>query len=119
MVTLALRTLQMFDLNDLAMSTVYFIETSVLNFLDDENPTVRKEAMRTCSGVILPKSNNLRISWSMERIINKLLHKFFVTATTDNEDSIRLTMLKYLNPQFDPFISKYENLLMLFNCMQD
>ncbi len=87
----------MFDLNDLAMSTVYFIETSVLNFLDDENPTVRKEAMRTCCGVILPKSNNLRISWSMERIINKLLHKFFVTATTDNEDSIRVTMLKYLN----------------------
>ena len=119
MVTLALRTLQMFDLNDLAMSTVYFIETSVLNFLDDENPTVRKEAMRTCCGVILPKSNNLRISWSMERIINKLLHKFFVTATTDNEDSIRVTMLKYLNSQFDPFISKYENLLMLFNCMQD
>jgi FKBP12-rapamycin complex-associated protein len=42
-----------------------------------------------------------------------------VTATTDNEDRIRITMLKYLNPQFDPFISKYENLLMLFNCMQD
>ena len=28
-------------------------------------------------------------------------------------------MLKYLNSQFDPFISRYENLLMLFNCMQD
>jgi serine/threonine-protein kinase mTOR len=28
-------------------------------------------------------------------------------------------MLKHLNSQFDPFISRYENLLMLFNCMQD
>lgn len=55
----------------------------------------------------------------MVRIVNKLLHKFFLTATTDNDYRIRCTMLKYLNSQFDPFISKYEILLMLFNCMQD
>ena len=55
----------------------------------------------------------------MERVINKRLHRFFVTATTDIDDKIRETTLKYLNPQFDSFISRYENLLMLFNCMQD
>ena len=55
----------------------------------------------------------------MVKMVNKLLHKFFETATTDNDYRIRCTMLKYLNSQFDPFISKYENLLMLFNCMQD
>ena len=55
----------------------------------------------------------------MERMVNKLLHKFFVTATTDNDYRIRSTMLKYLNSQFDPFIARYENLLMLFNCLQD
>ena len=98
MVTLALRTLQMFDFQALAMSTVYFIENSVLNFLDDENPNVRKEAMRTCCGLSFPKTSHLRISSTMERIINKLLHRFFVTATTDNEDRIRVTMLKHLNP---------------------
>jgi hypothetical protein len=45
MVTLALRTLQMFDFDTLEMCIVYFIENSVLNYLDDENPMVRKEAM--------------------------------------------------------------------------
>jgi hypothetical protein len=55
----------------------------------------------------------------MVKMVNKLLHKFFETATTDNDYKIRTTMLEYLNKQFDPFISKYENLLMLFNCMQD
>jgi len=55
----------------------------------------------------------------MEKMVNKLLHKFFVTATTDNDYRIRSTMLKYLNSQFDPFIAKYENLLMLFNCLED
>jgi hypothetical protein len=54
MVTLALRTLQMFDFDALAMCIVYFIETSVLNFLDDENPMVRKEAMQTCCGLSFP-----------------------------------------------------------------
>ena len=55
----------------------------------------------------------------MERTVTKLLNKFFVTATTDSDYRIRSTMLKYLNSQFDPFIAKYENLLMLFNCLQD
>ena len=107
----------MFDFEAIAKSIVFFIENSVLNYLDDENPMVRKEAMQTCCGLSFPQNDGMHISSGMERIITKLLHKFFVTATTDNEDRIRVTMLKYLNPQFDPFISKYENLLMLFNCM--
>jgi hypothetical protein len=55
----------------------------------------------------------------MEIQVNKLLHKFFVTATTDEDINIRGAMLTCLNPDFDPFISRYENLLMLFNCMKD
>jgi len=42
-----------------------------------------------------------------------------VTATTDADINIRQSMLMSLNSDFDPFISKYENLLMLFNCMKD
>lgn len=47
------------------------------------------------------------------------MHKFFVTATTDSDINIRGAMLLCLNSDFDPFISRYENLLMLFNCMKD
>ena len=38
MVTLALKTLQQFDLDGYTMCLVSFIERSVLNYLDDENP---------------------------------------------------------------------------------
>ena len=38
MVTLALKTLSIFDFGEYAMCIVYFIEKSVLDFLDDENP---------------------------------------------------------------------------------
>lgn len=42
-----------------------------------------------------------------------------MTATIDNDIEIRIAMLEKLNPDFDPFIARYENLLMLFNCMKD
>ena len=42
-----------------------------------------------------------------------------MTATTDTDINIRIAMLMKLNPDFDPFIARYENLLMLFNCMKD
>lgn len=42
-----------------------------------------------------------------------------MTATTDTDINIRGAMLTCLNSDFDPFISRYENLLMLFNCMKD
>lgn len=37
-VTLALRTLANYDFSEFSFSIVYFIENSVLNYLDDENP---------------------------------------------------------------------------------
>jgi hypothetical protein len=45
MVILALKTLSIFDFSEYAMCLVYFIEKSVLDFLDDENPQIRKLAM--------------------------------------------------------------------------
>ena len=45
MVTLALKTLSIFDFSEYAMCIVYFIERSVLDYLDDENPQIRKLAM--------------------------------------------------------------------------
>lgn len=130
LVTLALKTLASYDFTEFSDSVTQFIENSVLNFLDDENPTVRKDAVKTCCSLSFSQNapaqgaqngpqTYQRLGAVMIRIVNKLLHKFFVTATTDNDYRIRVTMLKYLNSQFDPFISRYENLLMLFNCMQD
>ena len=54
MVTIALKTLSIFDFNEYSMCIVYFIERSVLNYLDDENPQIRKLAMQTCCTLHLP-----------------------------------------------------------------
>jgi FKBP12-rapamycin complex-associated protein len=74
--------------------------------------------VKTCCSLSFTQ-NNERIGTIMEKLVNKLLEKFFIVATTDNDYRIRSTMLKYLNPQFDPFVAKYNNILALFNCMND
>lgn len=48
LVTLALKTLASYDFTEFSDSVTQFIENSVLNYLDDENPTVRKDAVKTC-----------------------------------------------------------------------
>lgn len=42
-----------------------------------------------------------------------------MTAMTDPDINIRVQMLTKINANFDPFIARYESLLMLFNCMKD
>jgi len=48
LVTLALKTLANYDFAEFSNNVTQFIETSVLTYLDDENPSVRKEAVKTC-----------------------------------------------------------------------
>jgi len=45
MITLAIKTLANYDFAQFSMCIVYFIEQTVIYFLDDDNPQVRKEAM--------------------------------------------------------------------------
>ena len=90
---------------------------SVLPYLIDENPQIRNEAVQTFSS--LQFSDKQKLTPRYELQVNKLLHKFFVTAMTDTDINIRVAMLTKINPDFDPFIARYESLLMLFNCMKD
>ena len=52
-------------------------------------------------------------------MLKKMIKKFLVVATTDPELRIWVTMLKHMNKQFDSYFAVKENLLMLFNCMND
>lgn len=119
MVTLALKALYTFGLADIAQSLdiLQFMSESVLPYLFDENANIRNEAVQTFSNLQLADQHKLSPRYEMQ--LNKLLHKFFVTAMTDSDINIRVAMLTKINPDFDPFIARYESLLMLFNCMKD
>ena len=60
------------------MSIVYLIETAVINYLDDDNPKVKKEAMRICCNLEF-----LGTSSNVERISRKVLQKLFLAGIMD------------------------------------
>lgn len=118
MVTLALKALYTFGLGDIReLDILQFMSESVLPYLFNENSNIRNEAVQTFSNLQLADQHKLSPRYEMQ--LNKLLHKFFVTAMTDSDINIRIAMLTKINPDFDPFIARYESLLMLFNCMKD
>ena len=113
---LALRTIGTFDFSDFSDSLVQFVQETVLTFLDNENPAIRKEAIKTgCSLYIHPH----KTTTSIELLINDILERFLTVSITDADYKIRCNMLKYLNPRFDPFLSKKRNLKLLFQCVND
>ena len=96
MVTIALKTLSSFDFTEYVTCIVTFIEKSVLNYLDDENPQIRKLAMQTCCTLHLPSTTGLQISQTIKKMINKA-----------NSDTDQLNiLLKYIE-----YFSKPEQIL--------
>lgn len=119
MIILALKALNTFGLDEVEsnFNILAFMSESVLPYLFYDNSQIRNEAVQTFSSLKFEDKTKLNPQHEIQ--VNKLLHKFFVTATTDTDINIRVAMLMKLNPDFDPFIARYENLLMLFNCMKD
>ena len=118
MIKLALATLSNFDFSDFAESLTHFFDEVVLNYLDNSNDEIREAAVKTCSNLTISRDGN-RIGSVLEKILKKLLKRFLIVATTDPNHSIRCNMLKHMSSQFDCYLSSKENLLMLFNCMND
>ena len=118
MIKLALETLSSFDFSDFAESLTHFFDEWVINYLDNSNDEIREAAVKTCSNLTISRDGN-RIGSVLEKILKKLLKRFLIVATTDPNHSIRWNMLKHLSPQFDWYLSSKENLLLLFNCMND
>lgn len=119
MIILALKALYTFGLSEIEqnLDVLKFMSESVLPYLFDENPQIRNEAVQTFSSLQFSERKNPTPRYELQ--VNKLLHKFFVTAMTDPNIEIRVAMLTKINPDFDPYIARYESLLMLFNCMKD
>jgi serine/threonine-protein kinase mTOR len=118
MIQLALETLSSFDFSDFAESLTHFFDEVVLNYLDNSNDDIREAAVKTCSNLTVARDGN-RIGSVLEKILKKLLKRFLIVATTDPNHSIRCNMLKHMSSQFDCYLSSKDNLLMLFNCMND
>lgn len=118
MVVLALSTLATFDFLEFSESVIHFFDETVINYLDDDNSSVRAAAVKTCCTLSISAQPN-SLGTVIESMVRRLIKKFLIVATTDSDHMIRSVMLKHMNRQFDSFIAVKENLHMLFNCMND
>ena len=116
MVRLALKTVADFHFSHFPEAILHFIQETVLKYLEDENPSIRKDAIKTgCSLYIRPEDR----SPVVEGMIQDILDRFLTVALADVDYKIRCNMLKYLNSKFDIYLAAEKNIILLFQCTND
>lgn len=117
MIILALKTLSDFDFSEFSECLAQFVHEHVLNYLDDEDPKIRKSAIKTgCS--LYVRDSRATHSGNVDRV-NEIIERFLIVSITDPDDKIRTKMLKYLNKRFDHLLAHKTNLKLLFQCVQN
>ena len=121
-ISLALRILGNFNFE--GYNLTHFVQQYVVQYLEDENKSVRKEAASTCSKLLLA-SNELYASTNSPSskysiaVVQEILKKLLVVATSDPSPEIRLSVLLSLDKAFDDHLAQAENLRSLFISLND
>eukprot|EP01135_Chromosphaera_perkinsii_P003113 Nk52_evm2s236 gene=Nk52_evmTU2s236 len=121
-VTLALKILGNFNFEGYALT--HFVQQHVVQYLEDENKAIRREAATTCSKLLLSSTELLVSSHSPNSkfsiaVVQEILKKLLVVATSDPSPEIRLSVLKSLDSKFDQHLAQAENLNCLFVALND
>ena len=117
MIILALKTLSDFDFAEFSECLAQFVHEHVLNYLEDENPKVRKAAIKTgCS--LYVRNSRATHTGNVDRV-NEIIERFLIVSITDPDYKIRTKMLKNLSKRFDHLLAHKTNLKLLFQCVQN
>ena len=115
-VLLALSTLATFDFKGYAL--VEFVRDTVVLYLDNDSPAIRKQAAQTCSK-LLAQASTLPVAGQSAVIVGDVLEKLLVVAVADGDAAIRYTALVALDTRFDPYLCQPEFLRLLFTALHD
>ena len=116
-IILALKTLSDFDFPEFSECLAQFVHEHVLNYLEDENPKIRKAAIKTGCSLYVRDTRATRTG-NVDRV-NEIIERFLIVSLTDPDYKIRTKMLKYLNKRFDHLLAHKTNLKLLFQCVQN
>ncbi|KYQ91695.1 protein kinase [Tieghemostelium lacteum] len=117
MIALALKTLGSFDFSK--HNLLDFVRECVVNYLDDDNPEIRREAAITCSQLMVKSGEAAPTRGHSAVIIGEVLEKLLVVGIADPDPSIRRTVLSSLDTRFDHHLAQAENLRSLFIALND
>eukprot|EP00004_Rigifila_ramosa_P027283 TRINITY_DN882_c0_g1_i1.p1 TRINITY_DN882_c0_g1~~TRINITY_DN882_c0_g1_i1.p1 ORF type:complete len:2377 (-),score=590.06 TRINITY_DN882_c0_g1_i1:39-6899(-) len=114
---LALRTLGTFDFSGNQLSE--FAREVVLNYTDDDNTQIRKEACLTCATLLTRPNEAAQTKGHGAIVVSEVLEKLLTVGIADPDPSIRLAVLASLDSRFDLHLAQAENLRSLFIALND
>lgn len=115
MIQLALHTLGTFGFEkELVLE---FARDVIVDFLDNDSPVIRRQAVITCASIIRPIEKKL--SAAASNIIAQVFEKLLIVGITDTDPSIRTTVLESFDEKFDSYLAMPENLRSLFIALND
>ncbi|EGC32838.1 protein kinase, atypical group [Dictyostelium purpureum] len=117
MIALALKTLGSFDFSK--HNLLEFVRECVVNYLDDDNIEIRREAAITCAQLMVRTEEPAPTRGHSAVIVGEVLEKLLVVGIADPDPSIRKTVLSSLDPRFDHHLAQAENLRSLFIALND
>jgi FKBP12-rapamycin complex-associated protein len=95
-----------------------FLRDIAINFLEEENGAVRKEAAVAVSQLLVricinPTKNTSTI------LLAEIIERLLVLGISDPDPTIRRTVLENLDPRLDSYLADAENLNSLFIALND
>uniref|UniRef100_A0A7S2SE74 Serine/threonine-protein kinase TOR n=2 Tax=Mucochytrium quahogii TaxID=96639 RepID=A0A7S2SE74_9STRA len=124
-IILALRTLREFKFEN--VNLLPFVSKTVISYMDDIDPAIRKEVAMTCGTLLLPKTydvetKNLLANWDeTARLTSNGVRSILMLGVSDPEPSIRSAVLESLqqNERYDDYLMQEDTLSALFVALQD
>ena len=117
MVELALETLGTFQFENHLLSE--FVRDCVVNYLEDDNPAIRKMAALTCCNILARDPIVLQASTRAIKLVNDVLEKLLALAIADPDPTIRQATMSSLDPRFDRHLAQAECVRSLFIALND
>ncbi|KAI9726194.1 MAG: phosphatidylinositol kinase- protein kinase tor1 [Chrysothrix sp. TS-e1954] len=116
-VTLALQTLGNFDFSGYIQNE--FVRDVVVNYVEDENPAIRRAAALTSCQLLIRDPVLSSISKHAILVVNSVVERLLSVAISDSDPDIRHVVLMSLNSRFDKHLARAENIRSLFLALHD
>lgn len=117
LITLALNTLGGFDFTGNVLNE--FVRDVMINYVDDDNPEVRKAAALSSCQLFIKDPIVYQTSNHAIQVVSQVLEKLLTVGITDPDPTIRLLVLSALDEKFDRHLAQARNIRTLFIALND
>jgi FKBP12-rapamycin complex-associated protein len=113
----ALHTLGGFDFEGHHLNE--FVRDVAIQYVEDDNPEIRKAAALTCCQLFVKDPIVKQISNHAIQVVGQVIEKLLTVGVADSDPDIRREVLDSLDDRFDRHLARAENVRSLFLALND